>query len=83
MTKKKKAISEEVVSRETALKRKHRECFLLNDKEREAIDAYCKKYKVKNRSQFVRETIMKAVMESFLEDYPTLFDKKDLDKMIV
>ena len=66
-----------------SLRRKHRTAFLLNDKEKEAIETYCKKHKIKNKSKFMRETLMRIVMDHFLEDYPTLFDKKDMDKIKV
>ncbi len=71
----------QIGSRENSLKRNHRTAFLLNDKEKEAIDSYCKKNKIKNKSKFMRETLLRTVMEHFLEDYPTLFDKKDMDKI--
>ena len=49
----------------------------------EAIEAYCKKYKVANKSKFMREAVIRTVMEQFLEDYPTLFEKQDLDRLII
>ncbi len=73
----------QIISRENSLKRSHRTAFLLNDKEKEAIESYCKKNKIKNKSKFMRETLMRTVMDHFLEDYPTLFDKKDMDKIRV
>jgi hypothetical protein len=69
--------------RKKVLKRKHRAGFMLNDKEQEAVDAYCKKYKIENKSKFMRETVMRYVMDQFLNDYPTLFEKQDLDKLKV
>jgi hypothetical protein len=69
--------------RKKLLKRKHRAGFMLNDKELEAVDAYCKKYKIDNKSKFMRETVMRYVMDQFLSDYPTLFEKQDLDKLKV
>lgn len=68
-------------SRKLSLVRRHRAGFLLNDKEFEAIEAYCKKYKIDNRSKFMREIVMRFIMDKFLSDYPTLFDKQDLDKL--
>ncbi len=70
-------------NRETAYKRKHKAVFLLNDKEQEAFDVYCKRYKVKNKARFFRESVMRVVMDQFMEDYPTLFEKKDLDRLRV
>ncbi|MGQ1946191.1 hypothetical protein ACT3CD_03695 [Geofilum sp. OHC36d9] len=68
---------------EAAFKRRHRLTIQLNDKEMEAIELYCKKYKVKNKSGFVRESVLKSVMVKFLEDYPTLFEKQELDRLVV
>ncbi len=65
----------------SSLRRRHRTAFLLNDKEKEALDVYCKKHKIKNKSKFMRETLLRTIMEHFMEDYPTLFDKKDMDKI--
>ncbi len=53
--------------------RRHRATILLNDKELEAIDAYCKKYRVSSRSQFCREAIISVVLRRFEEDHPKLF----------
>ncbi|MCQ2975583.1 MAG: hypothetical protein MJ211_12350 [Bacteroidales bacterium] len=55
-------------------KRQHRQSFRLNDLEMKALLKYCKKYKVKNKARFLRETIMTAILKKFDEDYPTLFD---------
>ena len=64
-------------------KRIHRSTFMLTDEEKSAIEQYCKKYKIRNKSKFMREAVLRTVMERFLDDYPTLFDKKDLDDLIV
>ncbi len=65
------------------LKRQHRVCILLNEKELEAIEIYCKKNKIKNRSGFIRETTLRMVMNHFLDDYPTLFARQELDNLVV
>ncbi|GAF03719.1 hypothetical protein [Saccharicrinis fermentans] len=67
----------------TTLRRKHRTSFMLNEKEKEAIESYCKKNKINNKSKFIRETLMRTVIQHFLDDYPTLFDKKDMDQLKV
>ncbi len=46
----------------------------LNNRELQAIDAYCRKYKVDNKSKFMRETILTEVLRRFDDDYPTLFE---------
>ncbi|WP_430810224.1 MULTISPECIES: hypothetical protein [unclassified Carboxylicivirga] len=82
MAKKQKKSKQKVISREQALLRKHKATFLLNDKENDAVNIYCKKYKIANKSKFMREAVMRVVMEQFLDDYPTLFGKRDLDRLI-
>lgn len=69
--------------RDEAFKRTHKATFLLNDKENEAIEVYCKKYRIKNKSQFLRESVLRTVMNQFMADYPTLFEKQDLDRLVV
>ncbi len=64
-------------------KREHRTSFMLTDEENSAIEMYCKKYKIRNKSKFMREAVLRTVMEKFLDDYPTLFEKDDLDELIV
>lgn len=54
-------------------KRTHRKELLFNTLEQNAIDAYCAKYKIKNRSKFLRETIISKVLQKFEEDHPRLF----------
>jgi hypothetical protein len=39
-----------------------------------ALNRYCEKYNVQNRSRFVRETLMRTVLKQFEKDAPTLFD---------
>jgi hypothetical protein len=56
------------------LRRSHRTAILFNNREREAINLYCDKYKISNRSKFMRETIMTEILKRFDEDYPTLFE---------
>jgi len=54
--------------------RTHRQIFTLNDEENKALNRYIEKYKVQNKSKFIRETLMKAIIHRFEEDHPTLFD---------
>jgi len=55
------------------MKRVHRQSFLLNEREMRAIDRYCERYKVNNRSRFIRETVVTAILKKFDDDHPTLF----------
>lgn len=61
-------------SKEEDLLRKNRQSLLFNNREMKAIEAYCNKYKVNNRSKFMRETILTEVLRKFDEDYPSLFE---------
>lgn len=54
--------------------RTNRVSILLNDSETRALDRYCDRYGVKNRSRLVREILMRAVLKQFEKDSPTLFD---------
>ena len=56
------------------LLRSHRTAILFNNREREAINLYCDKYKIRNRSKFMREAIMTEILKRFDDDYPTLFE---------
>ncbi len=52
----------------------------LNELEMEALNKYCKKYKVKNRSKFIREALVTAILKKFDEDYPSLFEEESNNK---
>ncbi|MFZ4725480.1 MAG: hypothetical protein ACOYMD_08520 [Paludibacter sp.] len=54
--------------------RKHRHLLTLNDEENKALMRYIAKYKVKNKTRFIRETLMLAIIRKFEDDHPTLFD---------
>ncbi len=56
------------------LKRKYRVCVKFNHKEFKLINSFCKKYNIKNRSKFIREAVIKSIIEKMVEqDYPKLF----------
>jgi hypothetical protein len=61
------------LSKRTSL-RSHRQVISLNDEENKALTRYLIKYKVENKSKFIRETLMFAILRKFEEDHPTLFD---------
>ena len=54
--------------------RTHRQIFTLNDEENKALERYIAKYKVQNKSKFIRETLMVGIIRRFEEDHATLFD---------
>lgn len=47
---------------------------MLNSREARALGIYCSRYRVKNRSEFMRETIMKAIIKRFEDEHPTLWE---------
>ncbi len=55
-------------------KRENKVSLMLNDSEKRALDRFCDKYGVKNRSKLIRETLMKAILKQLDRDQPTLFD---------
>ncbi|NJO87851.1 MAG: hypothetical protein HC831_02005 [Chloroflexia bacterium] len=55
--------------------RKHKMTFMFNEMEQKALESYCKKYKVANRSKFMREAIVTTILQQFDKDYPSLFDE--------
>lgn len=54
--------------------RRHRHIFVLNDEENRALVRYMAKYKIENKSKYIRETLMKAILRRLEQDHPTLFD---------
>ena len=61
------------LSQRTSL-RTRRHFFTLNDEENKALNRYMAKYKVQNKSKFIRETLMIAIIRKLELDHPTLFD---------
>lgn len=55
-------------------KRTHRVSIMLNDSEMRALEKYCERYTVSNRSRLIRETLMRDILKRFDADNPTLFD---------
>lgn len=67
-------MAEKKGKRDEKLLRNHALILRFNQREKEAIDFYCQKYGITNRSKFIRETILTEVLKRFDEDYPTLFE---------
>jgi len=60
----------------------HKQSFTFNQRELQAFMYYCKKYRVKNKSKFMRETVVTAILKRFDEDYPTLFDVEHMERPV-
>lgn len=54
--------------------RNNRITILLNEKEQRALERFCERYNVTNRSRLVRESLMRAILRKIESDEPTLFD---------
>lgn len=60
------------------MKRDKRLTVLLNGKESGLIEEYLNKYKISNRSKWVRETLILFIMQKMEQDYPTLFSENEM-----
>ncbi|MBO7415913.1 MAG: hypothetical protein J6T18_02680 [Bacteroidaceae bacterium] len=58
--------------------RKERFTFLANEEEKRMIDSYLRKYKINNRSRWIRETLITFIIKKLDQDYPTLFNEHDM-----
>ena len=59
-------------------KRERRMSILLSDDEQQIVDRYLEKYKITNKSRWLRETILMFIHKNMEEDYPTLFGEHDM-----
>ena len=66
-----------ILYKENRLRRTNKLSLLLNNSEMRAIGIYCNRYRVKNKSEFVRATVMKAIIKRFDEEYPTLWEENE------
>jgi hypothetical protein len=66
-----------LIFKEDRLRRTNRLSLMLNNKELRALGIYCNRYRVKNKSEFMRETIMKAILKRFGEEHPTLWEESE------
>ncbi|PIF02292.1 MAG: hypothetical protein CR965_00965 [Paludibacter sp.] len=57
--------------------RKHQHSFALNDLENKALSRYLKKYKIDNKSKFIREVVMYEVISRLEKNSPTLFESEN------
>ncbi|MGD0582964.1 MAG: hypothetical protein ABR974_08480 [Bacteroidales bacterium] len=63
--------------KEDRLKRTSRLSLMLNKREMRALSIYCNRYRIKNKSEFLRATIMKAILKRFEDEHPTLWEEPD------
>jgi hypothetical protein len=65
--------------KEERLKRNNRITLMLNNREMRAFAIYCNRFRVKNRSEFLRETVMKTILKRFEDEHPTLWEDNEPD----
>jgi hypothetical protein len=58
--------------------RNHKVSFLLNEEEYAMIQRYVAKYRIRNKSNWYRTTLMKHVLKVMETDYPTLFNEYEM-----
>lgn len=63
--------------KEDRLKRTNRLSLMLNSREMRALSIYCNRYRVKNKSEFLRATIMTAILKRFEDEHPTLWEESE------
>lgn len=59
-------------------KRNQRMTCLMSDEEQHIVERYLEKYKISNKSRWLRETVLMFVYKKMEEDYPTLFGEHDM-----
>jgi len=65
-------------TKELSLRREKSHSIRFNIREQSAIDQYCEKFRVKNKSKFMREAIITEVLRRFDENYPTLWEDSQM-----
>lgn len=65
------------IYKEDHLRRTNRLSLMLNNREMRALGIYCNRYRIRNKSEFLRETIMKAILKRFEEEHPTLWEENE------
>jgi len=76
--------------KEKDLRRTSKLSVMLNSREMRALGIYCSRYRIKNKSEFLRVTLMKAIIQRFEDEHPslweepepTLFDRRDRKKVL-
>jgi len=58
--------------------RERRVSFMMNEDEYNAIERYLSRYKIDNKSNWYRTTILTHVLKMMEEDYPTLFNENEM-----
>lgn len=68
--------------RNTSPKRPNKITICLSDIELIAIETHCKRNKIKSKAGLIRDITIRHILGNVLDDYPTLFNQTDLDKLV-
>lgn len=76
--------------KDKGLQRTSRLTVMLNSREMRALGIYCSRYRITNKSEFLRITLMKAIIQRFEDEHPslweepepTLFDRRERKKVL-
>jgi len=63
--------------KEKGLRRTSRLSVMLNSREMKALGIYCNRYRIKNKSEFLRVTLMKAIIQKFEDNHPSLWEEPE------
>ena len=58
--------------------RSERYSFQVNADEKQTIENYLRKYRIGNRSRWMRETLITFIIRNLDHDYPTLFNEQEM-----
>ncbi len=61
------------------LVRKHKISIALNEKEYKVLNNYIKKYRIKNKAEFIRKITFTYILKEFDKDYPSVFSNDDFN----
>ena len=73
-----KKVHKQQVKPQSDVVRHSRLVCLVSDEELRIIDSYLRKYKIENKSRWMRETLLAFIHRNLDHDYPTLFNEHDM-----
>ena len=77
MARKKKAtvpVDPEYLRKQKAsMLRSNRQVLYFNDSELNAVNAYCRKFRIRSKSSLLREIVMERIISELEDNHPTLF----------
>lgn len=58
--------------------RRSRITCLVSEEEMRIIDSHLRRYKISNKSRWMRQTLLSSIHAAIEKDYPTLFNEHDM-----